>query len=67
MLNEKTKAPDFELLDENGRPINCPIMPGRRSSFIFTPKTILPDARPRPAASVMITVLLRRSMPASLA
>lgn len=40
MLNEKDQAPDFELLDDEGRPTKLSDFQGKRVVLYFFPKAM---------------------------
>lgn len=50
MLETGTKAPDFELPDQNGKIHKLSDYAGKKSFFIFIQKIILQDAQNRPVA-----------------
>ena len=51
MLQQGTKAPDFTLPDKDNHPVSLSDFKGKKSFFIFIPRTIQRAAPPRPALS----------------
>lgn len=59
MLEVGTKAPGFTLPDKDGNPVSLSDFLGKRSCCIFTPRTIRPAVRGRPAPLPQRTRILK--------
>jgi peroxiredoxin len=59
-LQEKTKAPEFSLIDEKGQKVNISDFLGKPVVLYFYPKDDTRAAQPRPATLEMTTASIRR-------